>query len=269
MSKPSAVRNTTNFDRAFEKRLGQDPVSYVSNKLASGSDLGAIRQLFDILAAEVELRDRCNCPGFDFYYEKALSKQIIKEEVKVPERIVVTKEFAMSQLIGKERFVTQYGELLKRLAENHEFMTFVEQLHLKLAGMEFADTRMANKCIADYFYANKANEKYPEVKVIVETVVLLSKGEVDSKKIRVEFSLEDMDMSEFQDGATYPQIKAYVLEHSGLKVSNLYISQIKRKCGIEVGKNYNLPKSEDSRQPMCPPEKEKAIREAFKYFGMI
>ena len=105
--------------------------------------------------------------------------------------------------------------------------------------------------------------------VHVETVVLLSKGEVDSKKIRVEFSLEDMDMSEFQDGATYPQIKEYVLEHSGLKVSNLYISQIKRKCGIGVGKNYNLPKSEDSRQPQCPPEKEKAIREAFKYFGMI
>ena len=102
-----------------------------------------------------------------------------------------------------------------------------------------------------------------------ETVVLLSKGEVDSKKIRVEFSLEDMDMSEFQDGATYTQIKDYVLEHSGLKVSNLYISQIKRKCGIGVGKNYNLPKSEDSRQPQCPPEKEKAIREAFKYFGMI
>ena len=103
----------------------------------------------------------------------------------------------------------------------------------------------------------------------VETVVLLSKGEVDSKRIRVEFSLEDMDMSEFQDGATYPQIKEYVLEHTGLKVSNLYISQIKRKCGIGVGKNYNLPKSEDSRQPQCPPEKEKAIREAFKYFGMI
>mgnify|MGYP000472564248 CR=1 FL=1 len=114
----------------------------------------------------------------------------------------------------------------------------------------------------------KATDMFP-MSVHVETVVLLSKGEVDSKKIRVEFSLEDMDMSEFQDGATYTQIKDYVLEHSGLKVSNLYISQIKRKCGIEVGKNYNLPKSEDSRQPQCPPEKEKAIREAFKYFGMI
>ena len=103
----------------------------------------------------------------------------------------------------------------------------------------------------------------------IETVVLLSKGEVDSKKIRVEFSLEDMDMSEFQDGATYPQIKEYVLEHTGLKVSNLYISQVKRKCGLKVGKNYNLPKSEDSRQPQCPPEKENAIREALKYYGMI
>ena len=111
-------------------------------------------------------------------------------------------------------------------------------------------------------------DQFPQ-SVHVETVVLLSKGEVDSKKIRVEFSLEDMDMSEFQDGATYPQIKEYVLEHTGLKVSNLYISQIKRKCGIGVGKNYNLPKSEDSRQPQCPAEKEKAIREAFKYFGMI
>ena len=104
----------------------------------------------------------------------------------------------------------------------------------------------------------------------VETVVLLSKGEIDSKNIRVEFSLEDMDMSEFQDGATYPQIKEYVLEHTGLKVSSLYISQVKKKCGLEVGKNYNLPKSEDARQaPTCPPEKENAIREALQYFGMI
>ncbi len=105
--------------------------------------------------------------------------------------------------------------------------------------------------------------------VHVETVVLLSKGEIDSKKIRVEFSLEDMDMSEFQDGATYTQIKDYVLEHSGLKVSNLYISQIKRKCGLEVGQSYNLSKKENAKQPQCPPEKEKAIREAMKYFGMI
>ena len=103
----------------------------------------------------------------------------------------------------------------------------------------------------------------------VETVVLLSKGEIDSKKVRVEFSLEDMDMSGFQKDATYEQIKAYVLEHTGLKVSSLYISQIKRKCGLDVGQNYNLSKKEDAKVPKCPPEKEAAIRDALKYFQMI
>lgn len=103
----------------------------------------------------------------------------------------------------------------------------------------------------------------------VETVVLLSKGEIDSKKVRVEFSLEDMDMSGFQKGATYEQIKAYVLEHTGLKVSSLYISQVKRKCGLDVGQNYNLSKKEDAKVPQCPPEKEAAITEALKFFGMI
>ena len=103
----------------------------------------------------------------------------------------------------------------------------------------------------------------------VETVVLLSKGEIDSKKVRVEFSLEDMDMSGFQKGATYEQIKAYVLEHTGLKVSSLYISQIKRKCGLDVGQNYNLSKKEDAKVPQCPPEKAAAIMEALKYFQII
>lgn len=103
----------------------------------------------------------------------------------------------------------------------------------------------------------------------VETVVLLSKGEIDSKKVRVEFSLENMDMSGFQKGATYPQIKEYVQEHSGLKVSSLYISQVKRKCGLDVGDSYNKPKSENSKQPQCPPEKEAAIMEALRYYGMI
>src|SRR5699024_324564 len=93
----------------------------------------------------------------------------------------------------------------------------------------------------------------------VETVVLLSKGEIDSKKVRVEFSLEDMDMSGFQKGATYEQIKAYVLEHTGLKVSSLYISQIKRKCGLDVGQNYNVSKKENAKVPQCPPEKAAAI----------
>ena len=103
----------------------------------------------------------------------------------------------------------------------------------------------------------------------VETVVLLSKDEIDSKKVRVEFSLEDMDMPGFQKGATYSQIKEYVQEHNGLKVSSLYISQVKRKCGLDVGQNYNLSKKEDTKVPQCPPEKERAIRDALKFFHLI
>ena len=103
----------------------------------------------------------------------------------------------------------------------------------------------------------------------VETVVLLSKGMVDSRKVKVDFSLEDMDLSEFKGKATYEQIKAYVLEQTGLKVSSLYIAQIKKKCGLDVGENFNLPKSEKARQPMCTPEKEEAIMQAFRHFGII
>ena len=114
-----------------------------------------------------------------------------------------------------------------------------------------------------------ANDVLSILSCHVETVVLLSKGEIDSKKVRVEFSLEDMDMYGFQKGATYEQIKAYVLEHTGLKVSSLYISQIKRKCGLDVGQNYNLSKKEDAKVPQCPPEKEAAIMEALKYFQII
>ena len=103
----------------------------------------------------------------------------------------------------------------------------------------------------------------------METVCLFSNGEIDSKKVRVEFSLDDMDMSGFRKDPTYEQIKAYVLEHTGLKVSSLYISQVKRKCGLEVGHNYNLSKKENAKVPKCPPEKEAAITEALKFFSMI
>ena len=72
---------------------------------------------------------------------------------------------------------------------------------------------------------------------------------VDSRKVKVDISLEDMDLSEFKVKATYEQIKTYVLEQTGLKVSSLYIAQIKKKCGLDVRENFNLPKSENARQP--------------------
>ncbi|MCI5985653.1 MAG: 23S rRNA (uracil(1939)-C(5))-methyltransferase RlmD [Faecalimonas umbilicata] len=104
--------------------------------------------------------------------------------------------------------------------------------------------------------------------VHVETVVLLSQQKPDDR-IEVEIELDELDLTSAESKATYKEIQEYVLEKYGLKVSNLYISQVKRKCGIEVGMNYNLPKSEDSRQPQCPEEKEKAIKDALEHFGMV
>ena len=104
--------------------------------------------------------------------------------------------------------------------------------------------------------------------VHVETVVLLSQQKPDDT-IEIDLDLDELDATSAETKATYQEIKDYVLKEFGLKVSSLYISQIKRKCGIEVGENYNLPKTENPKVPQCPKEKEDAIKAALKYFAMI
>ena len=102
----------------------------------------------------------------------------------------------------------------------------------------------------------------------IETVCLLSK--LQSKEhIEIEVKMDELDLTSAESKATYEEIKAYVLEHTGLKVSYLYIAQVKQKYGIIERENYNKPKSENAKQPQCPPEKEKAITEALRHFGMI
>ena len=102
----------------------------------------------------------------------------------------------------------------------------------------------------------------------VETVCLLSKLRA-KQHIEIDLSMDELDLTAAESKATYDEIKAYVLEKHGLKVSSLYISQVKRKCGLDVGQNYNLSKKEDAKVPQCPPEKEAAIMEALKYFQML
>ena len=113
----------------------------------------------------------------------------------------------------------------------------------------------------------QAVDQFPET-VHVETVVLLSQQKPDDT-IEIDLDLDELDATSAELKATYQEIKDYVLKEFGLKVSNLYISQVKRKCGIEVGENYNLPKTENPKVPQCPKEKEDAIKAALKYFAMI
>ncbi len=126
------------------------------------------------------------------------------------------------------------------------------------------------KRLADLGYTARracAVDMFPRVDH-VETVCLLSK--LNTKQhIEINLDMDELDLTDAEKKATYQEIKDYVLEHSGLKVSSLYIAQVKQKCGIIERENYNKPKSEDAKQPQCPPDKEKAIKEALTHFGMI
>ena len=102
----------------------------------------------------------------------------------------------------------------------------------------------------------------------METIALLSKLNVD-KHIDVEIKLDELDLTSAESKATYEQIKEYILEKFGLKVSTLYIAQVKKKCGIELRENYNKSKKEKYFSPQCTPEKEDAIMDALRHFKMI
>ena len=133
----------------------------------------------------------------------------------------------------------------------------------------FPQTTKQRKRLWIYSLARKnSKDIQPIVSSHVETVVLLSK--LNAKQhIVVELNLDELDLTAAESKATYDEIKAYVLEKHGLKVSSLYISQVKRKCGLDVEQNYNLSKKEDTKVPQCPPEKEAAIMDALKHFQML
>ena len=155
-------------------------------------------------------------------------------------------------------------------AEQKEFMkAFIERIEM------FPEKRKDGSWIKKIVFnfpvpvdGEEVKELPLETETTVETVVLLSK--LNTKQhIEVELNLDELDLTAAESKATYEEIKEYVLEHTGLKVSHLYIAQVKQKYGIIERENYNKPKSENSRQPKCPLEKEAAITEALKHFGMI
>ncbi|MBE6985133.1 MAG: hypothetical protein E7434_05940 [Ruminococcaceae bacterium] len=171
----SVAPKTDRFESAFKERLGRSPIDYIAEKIASGSDAHSTRYLFDIVSAEIASKSLCVCPGFDYYYSQILDKKA-EEETKCGKPVPkVTKGFAASQLIGKERFLKQNYLQINALSQNHEFMQFIGELRSQLSGQELYNTRAANRKIADYFYVNKANDRFPEVKTIVDAVLCYGK----------------------------------------------------------------------------------------------
>ena len=126
---------------------------------------------------------------------------------------------------------------------------------------------LLSDCLLPKKILSRLNDLFPN-STHVETVVLLSQQK-PSDRIAVDLDLDELDATSAETKATYNEIQQYVLKETGLMVSNLYIAQVKKKCGIEVGESFNKPKSDNAKQPKCPADKEKAIKDAMKHFGMI
>ena len=170
------------------------------------------------------------------------------------------------------QFLLYFDKLYDKFsdAEKKEFLnSFIERVDIY--EQEQPDGRILKHIkfrFPVYFNGKEIEELGWDDETTVETVCLLSK--LQSKEhIEIEVAIDEMDLTSAESKATYEEIREYVFEHTGLKVSHLYIAQVKQKYGIIERENYNKPKSENAKQPQCPPEKEKAITEALKHFGMI
>ena len=191
--------------------------------------------------------------------------QDVNEKIRMAYENQITAEQVYQILTCFDKIYFEMTDLEKK----EFFRNFIDEI--ELYSERQSDGRIVKQINFNfpvYYNGNEGNAIRLPDENTVETVVLLSQQNPDDV-IEVEIELDELDLTSAESKATYKEIQEYVLKVHGLKVSNLYISQVKRKCGIEVGENYNLPKSEDSRQPQCPEEKEKAIRDALEHFGMV
>lgn len=207
---------------------------------------------------------------YDKYDEMALTENHMDE---IQSRLAHIRR---KQLSGDRiyNFLIAFDKLYDKLsdAEKKEFMgTFVESIELYPGRLENGKfLKHIHFRFPVYYNGTVIDDISWENESTVETVCLLSELHEAKHHVSVKLDIDEMDLTSAESKATYEEIKKYVAEHNdGMKVSSLNIAQVKRKCGIELGENFNLPKSEDSRQPQCPKKKEDAIVEALKAFRMI
>ena len=274
--------NNPKFKTEIQKHIGNS----IDTEELDREHTGLQERLKQVTGAKNKLANQMdNLSVSDKYYDKKYEDMQVRldklydeiEEIETSIEAVETRLYNIKQekISGDNvyQFLLFFDKLYDRFTDM-EKKTFMKSFlaDVNIYEEEQADGRILRSLkfrFPVFFNGKEIYELDWDNESTVETVALLSKGMVDSRKVKVDFSLEDMDLSEFKGKATYEQIKAYVLEQTGLKVSSLYIAQIKKKCGLDVGEDFNLPKSENARQPQCTPEKEEAIMQAFKHFGMI
>ena len=274
--------NNPKFKTEIQKHIGNS----IDTEELDREHTGLQERLKQVTGAKNKLANQMdNLSVSDKYYDKKYEDMQVRldklydeiEEIETSIEAVETRLYNIKQekISGDNvyQFLLFFDKLYDRFTDM-EKKTFMKSFlaDVNIYEEEQADGRILRSLkfrFPVFFNGKEIYELDWDNESTVETVALLSKGMVDSRKVKVDFSLEDMDLSEFKGKATYEQIKAYVLEQTGLKVSSLYIAQIKKKCGLDVGEDFNLPKSENARQPQCTPEKEEAIMQAFKHFGIV
>ena len=225
-------------DRFYDRKY--EDMQERMNKLYE--EIGAIEEEIDAISMRI---DNIN--------KKQLSKDSIYRILKSFDKIY--SEFTDAE---KKRFIGSFVERVDIYEEEQENGRFLKSIKFRFpVYYNGAETQEVDLFDSSWDYQRS-----------LETVVCISKGDVKSKKIRVEFSPEDMDTDGFKKGATYNAIRDWVKEKYGYRVTNLNIAQVKQKHGIIERENYNKP-SPDSKQPGCPEEKVKAIEDAMRYFQMI
>ena len=190
----------------------------------------------------------------------------IEDKIGLSKSDQVTMEYLSQVLKNFDKIYYQMTDLEKK-----EFMrNFIESIEILPERTESGRIlKHIDLRFPIYYEGSEGDQIRLLNEMNVETVVCLSKGDVKSKKIRVEFSLEDIDTDGFKKGATYNAIRDWIKAKYGYRVTNLNIAQVKQKHGIIERENYNKPKSPDSKQPGCPEEKVKAIEDAMRHFQMI
>ena len=265
----------------------------IKSKIGSAVDTNDLEKQLEALQAQLrqtlgtKARLERQMDGLDIsdpYYDRKISdlQRRYDEQYGAIDEIEVQIDDVQSQIrsIRQEkisgdniyRLLLAFDQVYEAASEveRKEFMrAFIERI--ELFPEKQSDGNWIRKIIFNFpvpVNGTEVKELPLENETMVETVVLLSK--LNTKQhIEVELNLDELDLTAAESKATYDEIKAYVLEKYGLKVSSLYISQVKRKCGMDVGQNYNLSKKEDAKVPQCPPEKEAAIMDALKHFQMI
>lgn len=275
--------NNPKFKTEIQKHIGQS----IDTQELDREHTGLQERLKQVIGAKNKLANQMdNLSVSDKHYDKKYEDMQVRldklydeiEEIETLIEEVETRLYNIRQekISGDNvyQFLLFFDKLYDRFTDI-EKKTFMKSFlaDVNIYEEEQADGRILRSLkfrFPVFFNGKEIYELDWDNESIVETVCLLSKLHEAKHHVNVRLDMDELDITSAESKATYEEIKKYVAEHNdGMKVSNLYIAQVKRKCGIELAENFNLPKSEDARQPRCPKEKEEAIVEALKAFQMI